>query len=103
MRPVRFLVPSLSEGSGQVWQESLTVPNRAAKWIPWAGVLIGVCASGTSAKLVVLQHGVFPATSPGDCADTWISNEKWEQNRDQGRSPTLRVGGQRNALLRFDL
>jgi len=37
------------------------------------------------------------------CTDTWISGERYEGNRNQARSGSLRVGGKRRILIRFDL
>ncbi len=54
-------------------------------------------------EVTVLQNGVSPTPEYRGCKDTWISNEKWETNRNQGRSQTLRCGGQRRILIQFDL
>jgi hypothetical protein len=52
------------------------------------------------AKVTALQQGVNEYSG---CKDTWISNEKWERNRNQAHSGSLAAGGQRHMLIRFDL
>lgn len=64
-------------------------------------ILVG--AQAASAGVTSLQNGVSPGTSYAGCRDTWISNEQWERNRDQGASETLGYGGERHVLVRFDL
>jgi len=52
---------------------------------------------------MVLQNSVSPAPEYIGCTDTWISDEPWETDGDFGRSQTLRCGGKRHILIRFDL
>lgn len=63
-----------------------------------AGVSVPA-AAGT----IRLQDGVSPQPSYAGTRDTWISDESWERKRDYGSAETLRVGGKRHILLRFDL
>jgi len=39
--------------------------------------------------------GVSPGKAYAGTRDTWISDEDWERNRDQGSAETLRAGGKR--------
>ena len=66
-------------------------------------ISLGCSAPAAPAKVTVLQNGVSPAAEYAGCKDTWISNEQWERNRNQARSATLRSGGKRHILVRFDL
>jgi len=77
--------------------------TRATSLFPLAALLGALAASPGRAEVTALQNGVSPTPAYAGCKDTWISNESWERNRDQGPSPTLRAGGQRHVLIRFDL
>jgi hypothetical protein len=68
-----------------------------------AAAIVSIATSAARGKVTVLQNGVSPSEAYAGCVDTWISNESWETNRDQGGSATLRAGGQRHVLIRFDL
>ena len=67
-----------------------------------ATLLVG-CSRPLEAKVTAFQNGVSPAPQYAGCKDTWISDESWEKNRDFGQRPTLRCGGKRHILIRFDL
>lgn len=60
-------------------------------------------ASAARADLTMLQNGVHPTPDYAGCKDTWISDEAYERDRDNGRRPTLRCGGKRAILIQFDL
>lgn len=62
-------------------------------------VLLGGCAAGVT----VLQNGTSPTPEYAGCRDTWISQERYEAGRDNSGSQTLRCGGKRHVLIRFDL
>ncbi|MFW6161810.1 MAG: DNRLRE domain-containing protein, partial [Planctomycetota bacterium] len=67
------------------------------------GILLAIAAATAHAEVTTFQNGVKPTPAYAGCQDTWISGEKWEQGRDYGQRPTLRCGGQRHILIRFDL
>ncbi len=79
--------------------------HRTGSLLAFAGaVILGILAASPGlAEVTVLQNGASPTRAYAGCKDTWISNESWERNRDYGPSPTLRSGGQRHILIRFDL
>ena len=62
-----------------------------------------MAAAAARADVTVLQDGVAPGSDYAGCTDTWISGEQWEQGHDYGRRPTLRCGGKRHMLVRYDL
>ncbi len=66
-------------------------------------VVLALPAAHAPATVTALQNGVAPTKDYAGCVDTWISNESYEKDRDRSRSPTLRAGGQRHVLMRFDL
>jgi len=76
---------------------------RGKRRITVAVCVLVVAALGYAramADVTVLQQGV---DGYAGCKDTWISNEQWERNRNQGQSGTMAAGGQRHMLIRFDL
>jgi len=79
---------------GTLWRRSASL--LAAVVLVWS-------ARPVWADVTALQNGVSPTADYAGCKDTWISNENWERNRDYGRRRTLRCGGKRRILLRFDL
>ena len=67
-------------------------------------VLLG-CLWGAAlrAEVTALQNGGNLSPQYAGCKDTWISNEDWERDRDNGSRTTLRCGGKRAILIQFDL
>lgn len=65
--------------------------------------VLGSVIAAADAGITVLQNGVSPTPTYSGGRDTWISNENWERGRDYGKAVTLRCGGQRRILIRFDL
>jgi len=70
----------------------LLVAALLVSWSPWA-----------RAEVTTLQNGVSPSPDYAGCKDTWISDEDWEKDRDNGKHPSLRCGGKRHVLVQFDL
>lgn len=70
-----------------------------------AAVALSFCAWACAARsdVTVLQNGVAPTPDYAGCKDTWISDEPYEKGSDYGRRLTLRCGGKRHILIRFDL
>jgi galactitol-specific phosphotransferase system IIB component len=68
-----------------------------------AAGLIAFSCPAARAETAEFANGATPADSYAGCVDTWISEEPYEGNRDEGRSAVLRTGGKRAALIRFDL
>lgn len=73
------------------------------KTLALTAILLVWCGRPLRAGVIVLANGVSPTPQYAGCTDTWISDESWEQGRDYGRRPTLRCGGKRRILIRFDL
>ncbi|HET6427068.1 MAG TPA: DNRLRE domain-containing protein, partial [Phycisphaerae bacterium] len=71
-------------------------------WIIAAAAVL-LAAGGASAQVTVFQQGVSPAADYAGCKDTWISDNQWEQTRNNAASQTLTCGDKRNILIRFDL
>ncbi|MFP4055984.1 MAG: DNRLRE domain-containing protein [Candidatus Brocadiia bacterium] len=77
--------------------------RRPARWLPLAALAALAAAGTANAATTKLQNGAAPSPGYAGCTDTWISDEKWERKRNYGEQMTLRCGGKRRILLRFDL
>ena len=67
-------------------------------------LMIALAACGCEgARMTEFQNGVSPTGEYAGCADTWISGERYEMGRDNSRSGSLRCGGKRRILIRFDI
>jgi lysophospholipase L1-like esterase len=77
---------------------------RICYWWGWASASALALLVGTArCEVTVLQNGCQPSEAYSGCCDTWLSDEQYERNRSWNVSETLRVGGKRHALIRFDL
>jgi len=77
--------------------------SKRAWIVAAAGVGLLLAAGAAHGQVTVFQQGVSPGADYAGCKDTWISDNRYEQFRNNAGSQTLTCGDKRNILMRFDL